>query len=122
MVRISSSCAAGVSLENPLIMNYNLCNKGGLTLLNIGLGELLVVLLIAFLVVGPRDLPRVGRWLGKQVRRIRRVNREFREVSGWDDLVAATDDVRSEVKAAAAQADLSGTAEEVSRDLKDQMK
>ena len=88
-------------------------------MLNIGLGELLVVLLIAFLVVGPRDLPRVGRWLGRQVRRIRRVNREFREASGWDDLVSAADDVQHEVKAAAAQADLSGTAEEVSRDLKE---
>ena len=67
-------------------------------MLNIGLGELLVVLLIAFLVVGPRDLPRVGRWLGRQVRRIRRMNREFREMSGWDDLVSAADDVSREVK------------------------
>ena len=50
-------------------------------MLNIGLGELLVVLLVAYLVVGPKDL---------------------REV---DD--------------AAAQADLSGVAEEVSSDLND---
>ena len=88
-------------------------------MLNIGLGELLVVLLIAYLVVGPKDLPKVGRWLGHQVRQIRRLNREFREASGWDDLVSASDEVRREVDDAAAQADLSGVAEEVSRDLND---
>ena len=103
-------------------MNYNRGSKGGLTLLNIGLGELLVVLLVAYVVVGPRDLPRVSRWLGRQVRRIRRVNREFREASGWDDLVSGAEEVRGEVEDAAAQADLSGAAEEASRGLKDDRK
>ena len=45
--------------------------------------------------------------------------RPFREASGWDDLVSASDEVRREVDDAAAQADLSGVAEEVSRDLND---
>ena len=82
-------------------------------MLNIGLGELLVVLLIAYLIVGPRDLPKVGRWLGRQVRRVRRVNREFREASGWDDLVSAADEVRGEVTDAA---------EEAVREIKDETK
>ena len=29
---------------------------------NIGFSELLLVLLVAFLVVGPKDLPKVARW------------------------------------------------------------
>ena len=90
-------------------------------MLNIGMGELLVVLLVAYVIVGPRDLPKVSRWLGRQVRRIRRINREFREASGWDDLVSSADDVRREVKEAADEADLSGVSEEVSRDLKDKV-
>ena len=31
--------------------------------MNIGFGELIMILLVAFLVVGPKDLPKVARWL-----------------------------------------------------------
>ena len=41
--------------------------------MNIGFGELIMILLVAFLVVGPKDLPKVARWLGRQVRMIRRM-------------------------------------------------
>ena len=39
---------------------------------NIGFGELILILLIAFLVVGPKDLPKVGRTLAKGVRELRK--------------------------------------------------
>ena len=39
---------------------------------NIGFSELLLVLLVAFLVVGPKDLPKVARWLGRAVKKSRR--------------------------------------------------
>ena len=39
---------------------------------NIGFGELVLILLIAFLVVGPKDLPKVGRAMAKGVRELRR--------------------------------------------------
>ena len=39
---------------------------------NIGFGELVLILLIAFLVVGPKDLPKVGRTLAKGVRELRK--------------------------------------------------
>ncbi len=73
---------------------------------NIGLGELLIVLLVAYVVVGPRDLPKIARWLARFVRRIRSLNREFRAASGWDDLVSETDGIRREVEGAVRQADL----------------
>ena len=38
---------------------------------NIGFSELLLVLLVAFLVVGPKDLPKVARWLGRTVKKSR---------------------------------------------------
>ena len=89
-------------------------------MLNIGFGELLVVLLIAYVIVGPRDLPRIARWLGRQVRRIRRMNREFREVSGWNDLVSGSEDVRREVEEVVRDADISGVMEEASRGLNEE--
>ena len=51
-----------------------------------GFSELLVILLIAFVVVGPQDLPKVARWLGRMVRHLRSLMREFREQSGFDEL------------------------------------
>jgi len=38
---------------------------------NLGLGEILVILLIAFVVVGPKDLPKIARGLGKAVRQLK---------------------------------------------------
>ena len=38
---------------------------------NIGFAELLLVLIIAYVIVGPKDLPKVARWLGRMVKRAR---------------------------------------------------
>ena len=35
----------------------------------IGFSELMLVLLIAFVIVGPKDLPKVARWLGRAVKK-----------------------------------------------------
>ena len=44
-----------------------------------------MILLIAFVVVGPEDLPKVARWLGKQLRNLRLLLRDFREQMGIDE-------------------------------------
>ena len=41
-------------------------------MLNIGAQELLLILLVALLVVGPRRLPELGRSLGKGIRELRK--------------------------------------------------
>ena len=46
---------------------------------NIGFGEILIVLLVAFVIVGPDDLPKVARWLGRQVRRLRTLIRDIKQ-------------------------------------------
>ena len=46
---------------------------------NIGFSELIIVLLIAFLVVGPKDLPRVARWLGRSVKKLRQMIQEVKK-------------------------------------------
>jgi sec-independent protein translocase protein TatB len=52
---------------------------------DIGIGELLVILIVAVVVIGPKDLPlamrTAGRWIGK----MRRVSAHFR--SGIDTMV-----------------------------------
>ena len=44
---------------------------------NIGIGEMMIVLVIALIVIGPKKLPEVGRSLGRGIR-------EFKESIGGD--------------------------------------
>ena len=46
-------------------------------MIGMGAGELLIILLVAFIVVGPEDLPKVARKLGKAVKRFRRAMHEL---------------------------------------------
>lgn len=50
---------------------------------NLGFGEIIVILLVALLVFGPKRLPEMGRTLGKSMREFRRatsnLKREFEE-------------------------------------------
>lgn len=48
-------------------------------MLNIGPQELLLILVVALLVVGPRRLPELGRSLGKGLREIRKAQNEVRK-------------------------------------------
>lgn len=49
---------------------------------NVGMGQLIVILLIAFLVVGPKDLPKVARALGRAVNYAKNL---------WVDIVKSID-------------------------------
>ena len=95
---------------------------------NIGFSELIIVLLIAFLVVGPKDLPKVARWLGRMVKKLKQLIREVKTETGWDDLekelrdtkTAVTDlkkdlDITPELKGAAG--DLNKSLNSVKEDL-----
>ncbi len=53
---------------------------------NIGFAELLVILLIAFVVVGPKDLPKIARALGRFVKYIRKLIEEVKRESGLDEV------------------------------------
>ena len=82
--------------------------RGGCGIFNIGFAELLLVLLIAFLVVGPKDLPRVARWLGRMVKKMRQLIREVKKETGWDELEKEFKDTKS---------DMDETFKEVKKDL-----
>ncbi|MBO5569440.1 MAG: twin-arginine translocase subunit TatB [Clostridia bacterium] len=82
---------------------------------NIGFAELLLVLVIAYVIVGPKDLPKVARWLGRLVRQAKQLIRELKEEVGWNEMMAETEDVRREIDSAMKDAD-------VSKEMKDARK
>ena len=86
---------------------------------NIGFSELLLVLLVAFLVVGPKDLPKVARWLGRAVNKSRRLLNEIKKESGWDELEKEVRDVQHDVKDAVKQGDVSAELREAKKSVQD---
>lgn len=46
---------------------------------NIGSSELLIILVLALLLLGPKRLPEVGESLGKTLRRFKQASRELRD-------------------------------------------
>lgn len=90
---------------------------------NIGMAELVLVLLVAFLVVGPKDLPKVARWIARQLKAIRRMVKELKEETGWSDLTADLEETKQEIantmKEADITADLRQTKQDVQRSFND---
>ena len=64
---------------------------------NIGMEELVLILLVAFVIVGPKDLPKVARALGRFVRSIKKMFAEFKEETGLDDTLAELKDTERDL-------------------------
>ena len=77
---------------------------------NQGGGEILVILLVGLLVLGPQRLPAVGRQVGRVITEIRKVSRGFQE-----EFRAAIDDPLGEAEARARGARLRSESRSVSR-------
>ena len=77
---------------------------------NLGGGEILVILLVGLLVLGPQRLPTVGRQVGRIVTEIRRVSSGFQE-----EFRAALDDPLNEAEARARGAQLRSEARALRR-------
>lgn len=79
----------------------------GLTVtFNIGMMELLLVLLVAFLVVGPKDLPKVARWIARQVKSVKRLIRDIKKETGWDEFAREFRDTKEDIQNTARELDL----------------
>lgn len=72
--------------------------KGGFCLFSVGFSELILILIIAYVFIGPKDLPKVAGWLGRIVKRARALISEIKKESGWEQLVSEAKDVRAELK------------------------
>ena len=88
---------------------------------NIGASELLVILLIAFLVVGPKDLPKVGRALGRLVRQAKGFVEEIKRETGMDELQADLKEIENTTRAAAKDMDIRPELEKARKDLNKEM-
>ncbi|HLM73048.1 MAG TPA: Sec-independent protein translocase protein TatB, partial [Polyangiaceae bacterium] len=53
----------------------------------LGLGEVLVLIIVGIIVVGPRKLPTLMRSAGQWISKLRRMSSELRAQSGIDDLI-----------------------------------
>ena len=71
---------------------------------NIGPGELIIVLIIALLVVGPGKLPDVGSALGKSIREFRKAATDVKESTSLEPAPAAASPVPAAAPVAAAAA------------------
>lgn len=84
---------------------------------NLGMMEILLVLAVAFLVVGPKDLPRVARWIARQIKSIKKLIREIKKETGWDEFSKefreTAEDIKSTVKDADIRRDVQETAQEL---------
>ncbi len=56
--------------------------------MSLGLGEIIVILVIAYVVVGPEDLPKVARGLAKALRQLRRLCTGMKDCLGLDEELA----------------------------------
>ena len=89
---------------------------------NIGMMELVLVLLVAFLVVGPKDLPRVARWIARQVKNVRKLIREVKKETGWSELAAEFKDTSDELKGVMKDADVRSELKSAADELNEEMK
>ena len=84
---------------------------------NLGMMEILLVLAVAFLIVGPKDLPKVARWIARQIKSVKKLIREIKKETGWDEFAKefkdTADDIKSVVKEADIREDLKSAADEV---------
>lgn len=84
---------------------------------NIGASELILLLLIAFIVVGPKDLPKVARTLGRFVRTVRSMAAEVKREAGLDDLEKDFRDVRHQVQDTLREADVRGDLRKAEKEI-----
>ena len=85
---------------------------------NIGLGEIVIVLVVAFVIVGPDDLPRVARWLGRNLRKLRLFIRDIKKETGWDEVEKEVREVRRDVKETVREMDITADLKEAVKDVK----
>lgn len=91
--------------------------------MNIGAAEILVVLLVAFVIVGPKDLPKVARALARFVKYIRAMVAEVKREVGLDEVTADLKEVGRDLKDTVEDVDirkdLQKTQLDMNRELKD---
>lgn len=85
---------------------------------NLGMMEILLVLAVAFLIVGPKDLPKVARWIARQIKSIRKLIREIKKETGWDEFAKEFRDTADDIKSVVKDADIRGDVQSAADELR----
>lgn len=88
----------------------------------IGFSELMLVLLIAFVIVGPKDLPKVARWLGRTLKKLRRMMADLKSEMGLDELENEAKGIQQEIKDAKQELDVTQPIRQAEAALKDSIR
>lgn len=88
---------------------------------NIGISELILILLVAFVIVGPQDLPKVARALGRGVRTLQSLMKQLKQETGFSELEKEFKGVKSDLSALDPGKDLKELEKSLDREA-DQMK
>ena len=85
---------------------YNFAhNQEELLLFSVGFSELLLILFIAYVFVGPQDLPKVTRWIARVLKRTRQLIAEVKNETGFDQVINETKEFQRDIKAAISEND-----------------
>jgi sec-independent protein translocase protein TatA len=76
---------------------------------SLGMSELVIILVIALIVFGPRKLPELGRSLGKSIGEFKRASTELRSTIEEEIRVEETRPAKTEVPAPPTEATPAGT-------------
>lgn len=86
---------------------------------SVGFSELILILIIAYVFVGPEDLPNVARCLGRVVKRIRSLIIELKEETGLEEVIKETKEMRKDIDSAIKDNDIVRNLREVQGELND---
>lgn len=90
---------------------------------SIGASEIILILLIAFIVVGPQDLPKVARAIARGIKKLRLIFSDVANEMGINEIKSEVKNVRTEVqntvKAVDIRADLKEAEKEIDKTLKE---
>lgn len=84
---------------------------------NIGFSELILILLVAFLIVGPKDLPKVARALGRGVRYLKKAAADFKEETGLDEALSELKATERDLKQTLREADPTKELQDAQREV-----
>lgn len=89
---------------------------------NIGAGELFIIFLVAFFVVGPKDLPKVVKGVKRFLQTLRNMVKDLKAESGWDDIMKEVSDTREEVTGSVQALDVRKDLREAKKSVEDSVR
>jgi len=85
---------------------------------NIGMMELLLILLVAFVIVGPKDLPKVARWIARSIKKLRKLYQDVKKDLGLDELLSDVEETKKDLESTFREADVSADLKQAAEELR----